>query len=109
MMSDDIKNTLAAIAAEQEALRTENARLRLENEILREGCAMIREVGVLIAPVVGFSNRLCETIFKVMRSDEEMRREVDRRILDPRRTWWNELDKPKFPERPPLPGGSGDP
>jgi|LNFM01.1.fsa_nt_gb hypothetical protein len=109
-MTDDIKTAVATIAAEQEALRSEsealrkeNARLRVENEILLEGCALIREAGVLIAPVIGFSNKLCETIFKVMRSPEEMRKEVDRRILDPRRTWWTETDKPKFPER----GGSG--
>ena len=97
-MMIDIKSALASMEAEHERTRNENVRLRMENEILREGCALIREAGVQIAPVMGFSNRLCESILKVMRSSEEMQREVDRRIIDPRRTWWSETGSPMFPE-----------
>lgn len=85
-----------SIAEQVAELERENARLRVENVILTEGCAIIREVACGYAPVVGHATRLQTTIFKVMADPAEMTREIDRRIADPKRTWWTE--EPKKPD-----------
>lgn len=86
---DGLKEQLAARDAEIAALRAQIARSEVERNILTEGCALIREVGSEFAPVVAKTTRLNETIYKVMRSPEEMQKEIDRRIADPLRSWWN--------------------
>jgi hypothetical protein len=73
-----------------EELEAANARLRVENEILLEGCAILREVACNYAPVVAHATPLQKTIYLVMRDPAELEKEIDRRIADPKRTWWNE-------------------
>jgi len=90
--------TIAGLREEIATILTENERLRVVNRILLEGCAIIREEAINRAQSVGYATRLTETIFKVMRSDEAMEAEVDRRLADPRRSWWSEKDKEMFPE-----------
>lgn len=82
---------------EVESLKHQIKRLHIENEILLEGCALIREAAIGTRQVVGFSTVLAGSIFKVMRSPEEMKKEIDLRLADPRRTWWNDFGKEKFP------------
>ncbi|MCZ2111938.1 MAG: hypothetical protein LC118_20665 [Dehalococcoidia bacterium] len=87
-----------------EALEADNARLRVENEILLEGCAILREVACNYAPVVAHATPLQKTIYLVMKDRSELDREIDRRIEDPKRTWWNE----SLQSRPSPKPGSGE-
>lgn len=79
-------------AARDDADRARRAQRRaeLERDILVEGCALLRETACAYAPVVAKATRLQETIYRVMRDPAEMQKEIDRRLADPKRTWWND-------------------
>lgn len=85
----EIESLKAQHQVEKDSLLDQCVRSNIEVVILLEGCAIMRETAVNVAPVVASSTRLNETIFKVMRDPDEMRREIERRQADSRRTWWN--------------------
>ncbi len=74
---------------EADQVRRALRRMEVERDILLEGAAILRETAAAYAPVVANASRLKDTIYKVMRSPEEMQSEIDRRLADPKRTWWN--------------------
>lgn len=70
-------------------LEREVQRGRVEREILLEGCVLYREV---MAKSVQ-ATVLAKTISLVMKDTKAMQDEIDLRILDPKRSWWNEVNK----------------
>ena len=84
-----LKEENAGLKAEVHSLREKGRRTEIECEILVEGCALIREVASNYSPAVSKATQLQGTVFKVLRFPDEMKVEIDRRLADPMRTWWD--------------------
>ncbi len=79
-----------AAREETDEVRRALRRTEVERDILLEGAAILRETAAKYAPVIAMATRLNETIYRVMRSPQEMQKEIDLRLIDPKRTWWND-------------------